>query len=454
MIDFSHLVPKGQVLTPPQTCGIATLVLERRAILGDEVGVGKTAQALLAIEATKSYPVLIACPASLRANWEKECVRWLPDRSVHVGNGVAHISADITIVSYSSLHKWAAIAFPFKAFVCDESHYLSNPGRRRTKAALQISYRLPENGLVFALTGTPLVNKPEELIGQLKLIGRYSVFAQPNWPNDERSWRKSFLDYWCKDSQRLRYLNRALRQTCYIRRNRQTAIGRRPTLRFPIYTSLALSEYGEAESALESYLIERNGLQGASSAMRAKGLAMLSTLYRLVGEAKVWAAREWIDSYLDTNPDRSLVVFAAHKEVQRALVAHYDCPHILGSEKQVEDQKKRFANKQSRLIVCSLGAASEGHTLTTAYDVLFVEMPWSLGKFIQAEARINRLGQKNPDTYSYIMVGAGTIDERIWNILQDKQSLFNAAVEGQEGVDNAAMARQIFSYYTQKGQAA
>ena len=88
----------------------------------------------------------------------------------------------------------------------------------------------------------------------------------------------------------------------------------------------------------------------------------LNNRYRLVGEAKIWAAKEGIDNFLATT-DRSLLVFAHHQSVQNALVERLNSPHILAGQKDIEAQKDLFASGKSRLIVCSLGAASVGaHT--------------------------------------------------------------------------------------------
>lgn len=452
MIDFNRYCPPGLSLYPFQRCGIATSILERRTILGDEVGLGKTVQALIALEATRSYPALVVCPASLRANWAKEVERWLPKRSVTVCNGVPHWGTDVTIASYDSLHKWQWVLTPgIKGFVCDESHYVANPKARRSKAALSIARRIPGDGLVLALTGTPILNRPAELIGQLMLIDRLRILARPGNVNDPKAWRKAFLDEWCKDRGSLWDLHRVLRQTCYIRRRRQDVLGRRPTDRYPQYLSLPLAEYQGAERDFLWYLREHNGLVGVHGPALATGLNKLTTLYRLVGEAKVGAAIEWVDNFLYTNPDRSLLVFAHHRAVQEALVRHYGCPHVLAGQRDVEAQKARFASQQSRLMVCSLGAAREGHTLTAAADVLFTELPWSLGVLIQAEARINRIGQERADTSSWVLLGAGTIDERIWDLLQAKQDTFDTVVEGLSYDRKLErVARQLFSSYAQR----
>ena len=49
----------------------------------------------------------------------------------------------------------------------DESHYVKNARAARTKAALELASRLPEDALRLGLTGTPILNRAEELVSQL-----------------------------------------------------------------------------------------------------------------------------------------------------------------------------------------------------------------------------------------------------------------------------------------------
>lgn len=451
MFDFDSLLPPGLNLYPYQTCGVATALLERRVILGDEMGLGKSVQALVALEAADAYPAVIVCPASLRANWAKEIARFLPHREAFTAYGKpAGRGAEIVVISYSLLQSWLAVFDP-AAVVLDESHYAINPARRRTKAANALVKMVPEQGLVLALTGTVFVNKPVELAAQLQLVGRlHALTPTPDNPNDERAWVRSFHKEWCEDVSSMRQLNRALRQTCYMRRQRADVLGRKDTQRQVVTVSLDLAEYREAEDDLIAYLTERDGTEAAARAATAEGLARLSHLRRLVGEAKAWAARQWIDNFLESNPDRSLVVFAYHKSVQNALVDFYKCPSILGGgdPSDVEANKEAFQRRDHRLIVVSLTAGREGHTLTRASDVLHVELGWTPGVHDQADARVNRIGQQAEDTFGWYLLGADTVDIPVWKIIEGKRALFQAAAEGRgaEGTDQSTATEVLDGY--------
>jgi SNF2 family DNA or RNA helicase len=449
MFSFDALLPEGLSLYPYQTTGVATALLERKVIIGDELGLGKSVQALIATEATDSYPALIVCPASLRANWVNEIARFLPNRTAFIATGKpsGSMSADFTIISYSLLYQWLEVFQVPQTVILDESHALNNPTSRRARAALALTSRVPEGGLIMSLTGTPFVNKPIEMAQQLRLIRTlHTMTPEPEAANDERAWTKSFSEQWCDNVTSLRHLHRALSGACYIRRLRKDVLGRNETVRNEVWLTLDLSEYKEAESDLISYLTERDGPGAAASASNAIGLSKLAHLRRLAGLAKIWAARRWIDNFFESNPDRSLVAYAVHKHVQTALVDHYQSAHILGGEKDVEEQKRRFQSGESKLIVCSSGAAREGHTLTRAADVALVEPRWV--PMDQEEGRINRIGQSAEDTFAWYLLGADTIDERVWKIIDTKRTLFRAGADGKgtEEIEQRVAAQLLDGY--------
>ncbi len=70
----------GGELRPFQRAGVDYILHARRTFLADEQGLGKTVQALAALEADDAYPAVIVCPAGLKLNWRREIETWLPHR--------------------------------------------------------------------------------------------------------------------------------------------------------------------------------------------------------------------------------------------------------------------------------------------------------------------------------------------------------------------------------------
>ena len=173
-----------------QRAGVSYLLAQRRAFLADEQGLGKTIEALATLEADSAYPAVVVCPASLKLNWLRELERWLPNRSVQalVGTGPARspagpsslsAGAEITVVNYDILAARLSElrSLEPRALVLDESHYCKNAAAKRTQAVQRLSAVMPQDALVLALTGTPVMNRPAELISQLRILGRLGDFG-------------------------------------------------------------------------------------------------------------------------------------------------------------------------------------------------------------------------------------------------------------------------------------
>jgi SNF2 family DNA or RNA helicase len=153
----------------------------RRCFISDEQGLGKTVQALAALEADDAFPAIVVCPASLKLNWAREARKWLPHRSIGVVEGRSEVfpKDDITILNYEivAAHRRAlALATP-RALVVDESHYCKNPQAKRTHAVRRLAESIPPDGLRLALSGTPVLNHAEELVSQLRVLGRIEEFG-------------------------------------------------------------------------------------------------------------------------------------------------------------------------------------------------------------------------------------------------------------------------------------
>src|SRR5204863_10141341 len=118
--------------------------------------------------------------------WELESGIWLPQRSVAVLGGRGERawndeaeSAEIVVLNYDILeaHRDRLVELSPRALVLDESHYVKDPQAGRTKAALELAGALPPDALRLALTGTPILNRAEELVSQLRVLDRLKEFG-------------------------------------------------------------------------------------------------------------------------------------------------------------------------------------------------------------------------------------------------------------------------------------
>jgi SNF2 family DNA or RNA helicase len=401
-------------------------------------------QALATIESDNAYPAVVVCPASLKLNWLREIERWLPARTaaeISGRRGTLPV-ADIIVVNYDvldgRLDSLAGLA-P-KALVFDESHYCKNPKAKRTKALIKLSERLAPDALRLALTGTPLVNHPAELVPQLRALRRLEHFGSG------RSFKRRF-----RGEEARRRLHWHLRSTCYVRRRKDEVLTQLPpkqriTVPVPL-TNEATYQHLEADliSWLKSEVHDPRELeQRIDTALRAEALVKLNALRHVAAQGKLAAAVEWIEAFVES--DERLVVFAHHRDIQASLLEAFpDAARILGSDTLAErdENVQRFqADDGPHLCICSLEAASHGFTLTAAASVAFVELGWTPAKHEQAEDRVHRIGQERHVTAWYLLA-ADTIDERIAALIDHKRAVVGSVTDGTAGADAAVIDRLL-----------
>ena len=421
----------GGELQPFQWAGVRYVLAARRAFLADEQGLGKTVEALAALEADDAFPAVVVCPASLKLNWERETRRWLPHRSVALvtGRGGLPPAADVVIVNYEivAAHRDALARRGPRAVVIDESHYCKNPQAKRTQAVRKLAASVTGDGLRLALTGTPVLNHADELIAQLRVIGRLGDFG-----SGARFSRQFQGD---QSEERLHW---HLRRRCFVRRLKREVLPQLPAKR-QIVVPIALSnepEYRLAEHDVVAWLREQpldlSVLNAKIAAtLRAERLAQLGTLQRLAARGKLHAALAWIHDFIASG--EALVVFARHVEVQEAVLERFPrAAHLLGRDPAVAREAAIAAFQRPggpELIVCATRVAAQGITLTRASNVAFLELEWTPAMHDQAEDRCHRIGQRDAVS-AYYLLAADTIDETMARLIQRKRGIVDAVTDG------------------------
>jgi SNF2 family DNA or RNA helicase len=199
--------PEGdQDLFPHQRAGVNFLAVAKKALLADEPGLGKTAQAIRALKKIKEdgapvFPALIVCPNTLKGTWEREFEKWWPEVTTQIVKGTATQrrkqlleEADVFIINWESLRghsrlsPYGSIALArcadcgghdskvtetrcevhlrelneinFQAVVADEIHRSKDPKSKQTRALWSATGDAP---IRFALTGTPIANNVLDL---------------------------------------------------------------------------------------------------------------------------------------------------------------------------------------------------------------------------------------------------------------------------------------------------
>jgi len=455
-VDADMEIPDlvGELL-PYQAAGVAYMVKHKRVFCADEMGLGKTLEALASVQYENAYPCLIVCPPNLALNWATEIDKFFPTRTwkrVVNRSDFPEEYADFTIVGYSNIDFHPEDLKDFTSYIFDESHYLKNPKAKRTKRAQKLAKTAPKNGFVLCLTGTPITNRPAEYGPQLEIVGRLKEFGGL-WAFYKRycgAFRDRFNQWHIDGASNLDELNDRLRGSCYIRRTKDQVLQDLPPIRHsewmidpdPKY----LKEYQKAEEDIVRFVAERAaelakelGQDPKSAAVRAKfkaeaheHLIRLSVLKRIAAKTKLKAVDEWVESRI--NEGRKVVLAAHHREIVDILADQYGGLKIQGgmTSDDVEATKKKFMEQSAEdapVIVLSIQAAKTGHTLTAAQDMLFVEHPWTPADVDQVSARLHRIGTRGSVQITHALA-AGTIDEQIYELINYKRVIVNAATEG------------------------
>ena len=435
---------------PYQKEGIAFGLAKKRLIIGDEPGLGKTLQSIGVVNAANAYPCLVICPSSLKINWQREFAKFTDKKALVLDNQTRTTwpyllrmgMFQVAVVNYESLRKYfvwdikapltggtkgAGASFRlkdvvfcpdirlFKSVIIDESHRVKDPGAQQTIFTKGIA---TGKEYIMLLSGTPVVNRPEDLVAQLSIMGRLQEFGG----------RGKFLaDYGDKDGD-LEGLSRELYGKCLIRREKKAVLADLPDkTRVDLYVDTGnTEEYRLAAEDLAEYLRQYKECTDweIRRKMRMEALVKFMTLRRLATLGKLAQAADFIRTFLDNG--RKLIVFCSlHEVVDELLKSFPTAVTVTGRDSAADKQAAVDAFQEdpgTRLIVCSIKAAGVGLTLTASSSVAFIELPWTFADCCQCEDRAHRIGQKDNVT-CYYLLGRGTIDGTIYRLINEKKNI-------------------------------
>ena len=458
-------IPLGINLFPYQKQGVAYCLQHPHTIIGDKPGLGKTAQAIASVIGAQRYPCLIICPATLKINWQREVDKFsggkcramiLSDKNARTWP--QYWSAGLVqffIVNYESLKKFFVEKFTnkegqrlmlshikfkenltelFKSVIIDESHRCKNGSTQQSKFCMGLAR---DKDMVLLLTGTPVVNKPKDLIPQLHIMGMLPDFGG----------YKYFVNRYCsgdKEASNLRELNYKLNLNCFYQREKQDVLKDLPSkMRQTIICDITnRKEYIDAYDNLLRYLKEYRNADDEKlrKAMKGEVIVRINVLRQIAARGKVASVREFIDDLRESN--EKLILFMNLIELGDAFKQLYpNAVVIRGGMSDIEKQRSvdKFQNDPDCLLaICNIKAAGVGLTLTASSRVAFVEFPWTYADCEQCEDRAHRIGQKDSVT-CYYFLGKDTIDEQVYKIIQTKKSIAQTVTGSTEQIEESVI---------------
>ena len=406
-------------LFPHQQEAKLFLLSRRRAILADQPRVGKTLPTAAA--ALENLPALIVCPAIAKTVWEAAFSKLAPNVSVHVVNGKRGASevnsADITIINYDVLQYGVTHVDRYNTLVLDECHRIKNPKAARTKAAMLAMKKV---GHVYALSGTPIPNRPIELWPILHGLGIY----RGGWFDFAVRYAKMWNAPWGLDTSGASNLVE-LKETMkpHVMRRKKEDI---------------FKDYKEPQVSLITFDLPNDKREQSfdADALMANPNALLAfeglaEIMREAGMKKVKAASEFIDDLLQAGDP--VVVFAHHKDVvaelEKLLMVHKPVT-VVGDTPRAKRDKAiaDFQSGKTKLIIGNIGAMSEGVDLSAADTIVFVECTWSTSALEQASSRVENINKSGIPPVIYILTIRASLDHNVLSTILRKQNIINQII--------------------------
>ena len=475
--DIAYDIPELPDLTVPhnlkiqpypyQLKGIARGLQLKRFMNCDEPGLGKTLQSIATINLADAFPCLVVCPSSLKINWLREWEKFTDKKAMILTDKVRDTWTfffqtgmhQVFIVNYESLKKYFVqrikkaegwtlrdVEFRnsinlFKSVIIDESHRCKSASTQQAKFCKGIC---TGKEWVIELTGTPVVNRPKDLIPQLAIIDRMNDFGG----------YKPFVDRYCsgqREASNLRELNFNLWKYCMFRREKSLVLTDLPDKIRQVNTCEITNrkEYMDAERDLIMYLQKYKDADDdkIAKAMRGEVMVRINILRQISARGKVRDVIEFVKDFRENG--KKIILFCSLHEVVDQLKRYFPTAvSVTGRDSQDEKQRAVDAfqnNPKADIIICSIKAAGVGLTLTASSNVAFVEFPWTYADCCQCEDRAHRIGQKDSVT-CYYFLGRRTIDEKVYRIIQEKKNIANAVTGSTEDIEEniVDMVARIF----------
>jgi SNF2 family DNA or RNA helicase len=428
-----------------QLDGIAFLYPRHEAVLADEMGLGKTMQAITAIRLLVHQQqvrrVLLICPKPLVSNWQREFAQWAPELPVSAleggpvrrqwlwrGGGEL-----VMIANYEAVVRdQADVCDPanhYDLVVLDESQRIKNAA-----SATNAVVRSIPRSRSWALTGTPIENSVEDLVGIFEFVAPGQVEAKMK----PRSIGRAVSDY-------------------MLRRTKEQVLCDLPPKLFRD------AELDLSPEQTESYQLAEE--KGVVRLRELKHELTIGHVFELVLRLKqicnfdpttgASSKLERLEADLEecAASGRKAIVFSQWVETLvelRSRLAQYGPAEYHG---QVPNRRRDAAIERFRddpschLMLMTYGAGSVGLNLQFASYVFLFDRWWNPAVEEQAINRAHRIGAQRPVTVTRFL-SIGTIEQRINEILERKRELFDTVLNASISAPSSGLSREeVFSLF-------
>lgn len=434
--DFSKL-DDDRRLYLYQKRDIQKMLFMNNCLNANKMGYGKTIEAIKAFRAAVFTQILIVAPKSVLLQWKSQIEEWAPEYEgrIYIIDGskeslkqLAYREPGIYITNYEKVRLNSIYghlkSIHWQLIIADEAHRIKNHKAKRSEAlcSLPAQHR-------WALTGTPILNKPDDLYGILKFVDPFIV-GKSYW---------NFLFYFCKIEQGpFGFVNKGLVEDPYkqamLSNIMDNYVIRNPQLQLTPGkdTEIVKLKMNPKQKKLYSRVANLIIDELPEDLTIPNGAVMCLRLQQVTSCPVPWeddlygAKFEYIKDLLEDNPDEKFVVFSVFATTCGFLEKYLgkECTTYTGKlnaeEKYVN--KKRFIEDPScRVIAGTIGAMGEGvdGLQKVCNNVIFIDRDWSPEILQQCEDRLNRIGQTQRVHIRYLEC-VGTYDRHVGRVTLKK----------------------------------
>lgn len=434
-------------------------------ILADDMGLGKTVQTISVLDSMiePGKPSIVVCPSSILLNWVDEIEKFAPHLKHVPIMGVKEERQeiiktlkdfDVVITSYDYLRRDIEDfeGLQFNAIILDEAQYIKNSQTLNARSVKQLngSHR-------FALSGTPIENTLAELWSIFDFLMPGYLYSYAKFATD---FERPIVQRQDQDAQ---LLLKQLIEPFILRRMKKDVLKELPD---KIEKTIKFEFSPEEKGLYQAHLaLVNDQLKGNEQQNSIEVLAMLTRLRQICNEprvlfenipnssSKMLGALDLIETLRENK--QKILLFSSFTTVLDLMAGELDQRGItytmLTGQTSREDRRQRvndFQSDDTEVFLISLKAGGTGINLTSAEAVIHFDPWWNVSAQNQATDRAYRIGQKN-NVQVFKLIMKDSVEEKIIELQEQKQDLFNAFVENNQGTITKMSRSDIIALFAQ-----
>jgi SWI/SNF-related matrix-associated actin-dependent regulator 1 of chromatin subfamily A len=411
-------------------------------VIGDEPGLGKTAQSLACLadlhHNKKAFPAIVICPASIKLQWQEEINAWLDIDKLRTTvlygkNPKPHLiqESDIYIINFDIIFYWRNLLKKIKpqTVIPDELHKISNPTAQRTKGSLTLCNTAENN---IWLSGTLFGGNVERLWILIKhfLPRAYSGVGRfrQRYMNIEFNPHTRRMHY--SGAKNTQELYKLLNNNIMIRRKMSDVIEELPDSNHIIVPMETIHQ--EKVKKETTKLLKRT----KSANTKIEAIADITNFMKYIATEKIQACILWIKDFLESG--QKLIAFTYNRVITETIYNEFKSQAVLiyGSTPAAQRERAKNAfneNPNTRLLVANYKSAGEGLNLQHAcHNAAFVQLPTTPDVMIQCERRIHRMMQKSNKVNFWMLVAKNSLDYEYAKKLDERMKIFSSILDNED----------------------